>query len=543
VSTEPAYRKGPDQPAVMDWSVGDILREAATESAERLALIWPGNEEQGSPSRSWTFAELLDSSEAVARALLGRFEPGERVAVWAPNIPEWLLLQFGCALAGLTLVTVNPAYRPKELGYVLGQSRSSGVFLVPEHRGSPMAAFMDQVRPTLPELREIISFAEWDDFVATGSATQRLPVVTPDDPAQIQYTSGTTGFPKGAVLHHRGIANNALAVAQRYEVTPGERWLNFMPLFHVAGCTISALGALQARATQVLMPFEPGRALSLIERERCSLFIGGATMFTLLLEHPRFRASDLSSLRAVGAGGMVAPPEMVRTIESTLGIPFGIMFGLTEACGIATQVSLHDDSVDRAETIGRPHPNVEVKIVDPADGRTLPAGVIGEICVRGYLVMSGYFEMPEATAAAIDADGWLHTGDLGSMDERGFCRIEGRVKEMINRGAEKISPREIEELLLSHPAVAAVAVVGIPDPKWGEVVAAFIRPAEGEAPSEQELFAFCRRHLAPYKTPKHWVFVEEFPLTPAGKIQKFVLRDRFVASAPGGPERPALVQG
>jgi fatty-acyl-CoA synthase len=527
-----SYWRETDEHELRETTVGDLLREAAETVPGGAALVSRGPDPAS--RRLWTFSELAAEAEAVAHALLGRFEPGERVAVWAPNIPEWLLLQFGAALAGVTLVTVNPAYRPSELAYVLGQSRSAGVFFVPEFRGSPMAAFLDEVRGGLPELREAVPFQEWDEFVASGSKLERLPVVQPDDAAQIQYTSGTTGFPKGAVLHHRGITNNARFVARRYEVEPHDRWLNFMPLFHVAGCTITALGALASHATQVLCGFEPDLVLELAETERCSLFIAGATMVSMMAERPAFGSRDLSSLRTVGFGGMTAPPELVRHVEASLGVRVGIMFGLTEACGIATQVGLGDSEADRAETVGRAHPWTEVKIADLASGEILPTGQIGEICVRGYLVMTGYFEMPEATAAAIDPDGWLHTGDLGSMDERGFCRVEGRVKELINRGAEKISPMEIEAVLLSHPGVVGAAVVGIPDPKWGEVVAAFVRPAPGWSPDPDELFALCRARLAPYKTPKHWTFVDALPLTPSGKVQKHLLRDRFVANPEAG---------
>jgi fatty-acyl-CoA synthase len=529
---EESYWPATHQDEVRETTVGGLLLDAAERASDEPGLVARSNDPLS--RREWTYGELAADANAVARALLGRFEPGERVAVWAPNIAEWYLLQLGAALAGVVLVTVNPAYRPAELSYVLRQSRAAGVFLVPEFRGSPMASFLDEVRPDLPELREVVSFAGWAPFVGSGSALERLPAVGPSDPAQIQYTSGTTGFPKGVVLHHRGITNNARFIARRYEVAPGERWLNFMPLFHVAGCTISALGSLAAQATQVLCGFEPGLVLEVIEAERCALFVAGATMIAMLADHPSFATRDLSSLRTIGFGGMTAPPALVQRVEQSLGVRVGIMFGLTEACGIATQVCLGDADKDRAETVGRAHPATEVKIAELGSGRVLPLGAVGELCVRGYLVMTGYFEMPDATAAAIDADGWLHTGDLGTMDERGFCRVAGRVKELINRGAEKISPVEIEEVLVAHPGVAAAAVVGIPDPIWGEVIAAFVQPSEGWAPDAEELFALCRRRLAPYKTPRHWTFVDSFPLTPSGKVQKHVLRDRFVAERETG---------
>jgi fatty-acyl-CoA synthase len=357
-----------------------------------------------------------------------------------------------------------------------------------------------------------------------------LPHVRPEDPSQIQYTSGTTGFPKGALLHHRGITNNARLIAQRLQAPSGGTWLNPMPLFHVAGCVINLLGALQTRAKQVLCPFDPGLLLELIESERGNSLVAASTMLIMLMEHPDFARRDLSSLRSLALGGMLIPPDLVRRAEATLGIPVGIVFGMTELCGIATQTRPDDLPEDRARTIGRALPQTEVKIVDLRTGEVVPPGTIGEICVRGYLVMTEYFEMPEATEATVERDGWLHTGDLGIMDERGYARIEGRVKELIIRGAENISPREIEDLLHAHPGVGGAAVIGVPDPLYGEQVAAFIRPAPGCSPTREELFAYCREHLAPHKTPRYWVFVEQLPMTPAGKVQKFLLREQFLSS-------------
>jgi fatty-acyl-CoA synthase len=482
--------------------------------------------------RRWTYRELLEQSEGVARALLGRFAPGERVAVWANSLPEWVLLEFGAALAGLTLVTVNPAHRSGELAYVLKQSRASGIFLLSEYRGNPMAATLEVLRPGLAELREATLFSEWDAFCASGSPTERLPVVQPEDPAQIQYTSGTTGFPKGAVLYHRGITNNARLFMQRQGIGCGDVYVNAMPLFHTGGCVMGTLGSVQQLATHVLMPyFDPALELALIESERATQFVGVPTMLMALLEHPDFPKRDLSSLRSALSGGATVPPELVRRIESALGIPLLIVFGQTEASPLLTQTRLDDTLEDRATTLGQPLPQTEVQIVDPATGQVVPPGTVGELCTRGYLVMHGYFENPAATAAAIDVDGWLHTGDLGSMDERGYCHIEGRLKDMIIRGGENVYPREIEQLLFSHPQVADVAVLGLPDPRWGEQVAAFVRPVPGQQPTAKELFAYCRQHLAPHKTPRYWEFVESFPLTPSGKVQKFVLRDRVVAAA------------
>jgi fatty-acyl-CoA synthase len=524
--TNRSVQHGDRTPTLESWTVGRLLADAARDSADHIALVAV---DAALARRRWTYAELLADAERTARALLVRFTPGEHVAVWAPNIPEWLLLQLGSGLAGITLVTVNPAYRASELAYVLKQSRAAGIFYVPEFRGTPMAAFVAEVRARLPELRETVSFADWSAFRASASSAP-LPDVQPGDPAQIQYTSGTTGSPKGALLHHHGLTNNARFIAERNQIACGATWLNQMPLFHIAGCQINALGAIWARAQQVLCNFDPGLVLELIEAERVEFMVGAPTMYRMMIDHPSFAGRDLSSLRLVCAGGMVVPPSLVRTFEERFGIRFTIVYGMTESCGISTQTTPDDSLNDKASTVGRPLPHADVKIADPRTGETVPVGAVGEICVRGYLVMSGYFEMPEATRAAIDAEGWLHSGDLGRLDSRGYLAIEGRVKDIIIRGGENIYPREIEDLLATHPAVAAIAVVGLPDDVYGEQVGAFVRLRPGQIADARELGTFCRRALAPYKTPKIWEFVDELPLTPSGKVQKFLLRERWLRS-------------
>jgi acyl-CoA synthetase (AMP-forming)/AMP-acid ligase II len=523
----PADRSQP----VLDLTVGQALRDAAAEAPDAIALM----EAAVGPAarRRWSYAELLAASERAARALLGRFAPGERVAVWANNIPEWVILELAAGLAGITIVTVNPALRPQELAYVLGQSQADGIFLVPAYQASPMPEMVQQVRGGLPTLREAVSFADWDAFCAEAAPDRALPAVSPDAAAQIQYTSGTTGFPKGAVLHHRGIVNNARLYTARLGLGPGNVLLSAMPLFHTAGCVMSVLGAIVTRGTLILPPyFDPGLMLELIAAERPQTLLGVPTMLIGVLDHPGFATTDISSIRQVLTGGAVVPPALVARVEAAFGGPLSIVFGQTEASPIITQTSPQDTAENRAHTLGRPLPQTEVKIIDPVSGQTVAPGADGEVCTRGYHVMTGYYRDPDKTAAAIDADGWLHTGDLASMDERGYCRIGGRLKDMIIRGGENIYPREIEQVLFEHPTVADVAVVGVPDPKWGEQVAAFVRPAPGQAPDPGELFAYCREHLAPHKTPRYWTVLEEFPLTPSGKIQKFVLQERFLAQGP-----------
>jgi len=513
-----------------ETTCGDVLRDAARSAGDTIALVSGVPDPAG--RRRWTFGQLLTEAQTAARALLGRFDPGERVAVWAPNIPEWTILQFGAALAGLTLVTVNPLNRDRELTHVLRQSRAVGVFLVPELRDVSTVEILERVRSQLPHLRERVLFTDWAAFCATGSPTQQLPTVGPADAVQIQYTSGTTGTPKGAVIHHRGLANNARFCAAQLRLAPGDVLVNPMPLFHTAGSGACTLAPMHARATQVLMPyFDPALMLELLETEGGTVVSGVPTMLYALLDHADFTRRNLSRVQIAFSGGALVPPQLVRRIHESMGIPVAIAYAQTEASPIITGTLPTDTPDDQANTVGRPYPHAEVRIADPTTGGTVPVGRVGEICTRGYHLMTEYFDDPDATAQAVDTDGWLHTGDLGSMDGRGYCRVEGRVKEMIIRGGENIYPREIEMVLREHSGVADVAVVGVSDQKWGEQVAAFIRPASDPPPGHADLDAFCRRHLARFKVPQYWVMVDAYPMTASGKVQKYLLRERFTAGA------------
>jgi fatty-acyl-CoA synthase len=522
-----SYDAGPNRPPVRHLTLGAALAEAAAEVPDRVALVVGVPE--ASARREWTYGEFDADARRVARALLSRFEPGDRVAVWAPNVPEWALLEFGCASAGVVLVTVNPAYQAAELAYVLGHSRAKGLLTVDEFRGNPMLEIAERVRGECPELREVVRLAEWEQFLALAEGHDGpLPPCAPGDPVMIQYTSGTTGAPKGAVLNHRGLVTNGLHFFARMGMEPGGTYLTQMPLFHTAGSSMSMLGCVGMRCTQVLVErFDPGLVLELLETYAVNATLGVPTMYIALLEHPSFDSTDLSALRVVSAGGALVPESLVRSFQERAGVSFTIMYGQTECSPTALMNHTSDTVADKAGTIGTAMPNTEVKIADPVTGETLPVGGVGELCTRGYHVMLGYLDMPEQTAEAIDADGWLHTGDLAAMDERGYCTIEGRLKDMIIRGGENIYPREIEELLCAHPSVAEVAVVGLPDATWGESVAAFVRPVADASIERQALFDYLRAHLAPHKTPKHWFEVGQFPLTGSGKIQKYVLRERW----------------
>ncbi|MCP5026905.1 MAG: AMP-binding protein [Actinomycetia bacterium] len=522
-----SYLEADTSEEVLESTVGGMLRQAAAEAPDELALV--AGVDDPDERRRWTFAELLADAERVARALASRFEKGERIAVWAPNIPEWVLMEYGAGLAGVVLVTVNPAYQPQELKYVLEQSRSSGVFYLPNFRGNNMQDHLDAVVPDLPDLREIISFTEFDAFLDSADPNVELPEVAPDDPVQIQYTSGTTGFPKGAFLHHRGITNNARFCAQRLGLEAGGVYINPMPLFHTGGCVIGVLGPVAQRAALVsMLQFDPGLMLELIETEKGSLLLAVPTMLIAMMEHPDLANRDVSSLETVCSGGSTVPADLVRRIEQTLGVQFSIVYGQTEASPGITLMKPDDNPQDKANTLGPALPQTELKVIDPDTGDTVPIGVSGELCARGYLVMLGYFEMPERTAETIDSDGWLHTGDLVAMDDRGYTTITGRLKDMIIRGGENIYPREIEELLFEHPKVAEVAVVGLPDEKWGEIVGAFVRDADPADPAtEAELHSYLRDHISPQKTPKVWYHLAEFPLTPSGKIQKYQILENW----------------
>jgi fatty-acyl-CoA synthase len=498
-------------------TVGEVLREAASRWGGRPALV------AGLPEgakRRWTFAELARDAEDVARALLSRFRPGEHLAVWSGNEPEWILLEFGAALAGLTLVTVNPAYGAQELAYVLHQSQAVGVVVQAQFRERDLVAVAADVKGP----REVISMADWDAFVAGAVATD-LPEVAPDDIAQIQYTSGTTGFAKGAMLTHRGLVANSRLYAEAIGAGAGDVWVNPMPLFHTAGCGLTTLGALQTGGTQILPPgFDAATMLDLIAEEQGTVVLCVPTMALRMLDEQRRQPRDLSSWRLLTLGGAPVPPELIRRAERESGVTGLIGFGQTESSPYITHTVPGDPDPQRITTVGRPLPTVEVRIVDPASGEIQGPGQVGEICTRSVCVMLGYFNNPGVEA--VDDQGWLHTGDLGTLDAEGYLQVQGRLKDMIIRGGENVYPREIEDVLFTHPAVADVAVAGIPDEEWGEIVAAFVIPAPGTTLDADDLARYCREHLAGFKVPRAWYAESSFPLTASGKVQKFALRER-----------------
>ncbi|MBL0770055.1 AMP-binding protein [Sphingopyxis sp. DHUNG17] len=516
---------------LIEQPVGEILLAAADRFDDAIALI----DGQSAPGlrRSWSFRDLAADARLAAQALLEHFEPGDHVAIWSSNRPEWAIVEYGAALAGLVLVTVNPAYLAHELTHVLRQSRAKGIIVEDNYRGRDLCAIVAQVRTDLPGLEFVLPLSGWGDFMTTDTDRQ-LPKVLPEAIAQIQYTSGTTGFPKGACLKHRGLANNARLYAETIGAREGDVWINAMPMFHTAGCGLATLGALQTGGTQVMAPgFDADRMLDLFEHLRGTITLCVPTMLTRMLEVQEKAPRDLTTWRLVTLGGAPVPPELVRRAQRVAGVEVGIGFGQTESSPYLTHTLPADPHPQWAETIGRPLPQTEVKIIDPASGAVQPIGVSGEICARGYCIMAGYHDSEEATKSAIDAEGWLHTGDVGSMDEYGYCRVLGRLRDMIIRGGENVYPREIEDVLIAHPGVADAAVVGIPDADWGETVAACIRPAEAGQPSPEDLTDYCRARLAGYKVPRRWHFMEVFPQTASGKVQKFALRDILLSRASG----------
>lgn len=510
-------------------TIGDMLRRQAGLFTDAPAVkeLTP----DGEIGRIWSYAELLTDAERLAAALASRHEPDARIAVYAYNSPEWLLLELASALAGLVLVTVNPSYQKRELKYVLEQSRAEAIYYVEAFRGNPLKAIADEVCSELPRIKRRILLTDHQNLFE-GSEQGVPPQVSPDDVCQIQYTSGTTGFPKGALLHHRGLVQNSADVMRRLEMRAGDVFIHHMPFFHTTGCAILALGGLGVGATMLLAPaFDPAMIVRVIERERPRFLLGVPTMLVALMEEIQRVGADVSSIERMMSGGSMVAPELIRKGRQIFGANIQVVYGQTECSPIIT-LTRHDDP-ERAltETTGQPLPHIETAILDPRTNEILPIGQQGEICTRGYHVMAGYNDDPKSTANTIDSDGWLHTGDLGRLDENGFLTITGRVKEMIIRGGENLFPVEIENAMLEHPAIAEVAVVGVPDEKWGEQVACFMRARDEARPSVAELRAFMRERISPQKTPVYWIWIDEWPLTGSGKIQKFVLAEKFEEGA------------
>ena len=518
-----SYWPAEESRPLLDWTLGEALRAAVADAPDRCALV----EGRADPARCrrWTYSQLLARSERVAGALLTKFQPGERVGFWAANEPEWVLAFYGCALAGIVMVTVNPAYKVREMRHVLSKSAAAGVFCMDSYRGYDALAALDSARETLPQLREVIRVADFDALVDSAPNAPSLPRVNPLDPCVIMFTSGTTGEQKGVVFHHKGVINMSFFTQERGGLAEGGVFVNPMPMFHIGALGHAGVGAVMRKATHVLAAeWDAKLFMSLVARERGQYSLLVPTMIEAMLAHPERGVCDLSTLKNLVSGASVVEASLIRRTYAELGCAICNIFGQTEMQGVVSGVHRDDEALDQAETIGQPMPHVEVKIADPRSGAVMALSEIGEIQVRGYQTMIGYFNLPEETAKTLLSDGWLRSGDLGTMDSRGFLKITGRIKDMIIRGGENIYPREIETLLLEHPGVAMAGVVGVPDAHWGEQVGAVILAKLPEnPPTPQELHEYCRARLAAYKTPRLWYFVDTFPFTETGKLQKFKL--------------------
>ncbi|GAB5486777.1 MAG: AMP-binding protein [Parasphingorhabdus sp.] len=525
VKLEESYFPAQDNTPYREMTIAQVLREQADRLSDQKALRELLDD--GEIGREWTFSELLVDAEKVGRALASRHEAGARIGIFASNCPEWVLIEYGAALAGITLVTINPSFTPREVKFVLEQSGSEAIYYLPVVRGTELKPIVDEACDDLSAIKHRISIRDREALL-DGQDRGELRETQPFDIVQIQYTSGTTGFPKGVLLHQQGLLQSNFDVFDRIGVEEGDSYVCPFPLFHTAGGAVSVLGSLTKGATMILVSnFDPAAVVKCIAREKPQILGGVPTMLVGIIEAARSMNADCTSIRRSVSGGALVAPELVRGGQEIFGAPILIVYGQTECSPGLTHTWPTDSEADLTQTIGQPLAHMEVSIRDTGQNSVCPIGVQGEICVRGYHVMKGYNDNPEATAEAIDSDGWLHTGDLGTMDERGYCKITGRVKEMIIRGGENLFPAEIEAAMLEHPMVAEVAVAGVADEKWGELVACFMRAAEGEKPSVDELRAFIRERLSPQKTPAYWVWVTEWPMTGSGKIQKFELGKAF----------------
>jgi fatty-acyl-CoA synthase len=523
-----SYSRGPDH-ALWEKTIGQVLDQTVERWGDRLALV------SRHQSKRYSWRELRELADSVARGLwsLG-IKPGDRVGLWSTNCVEWVMLQLGCARAGAILVNVNPAYRTHELAFTLRKSRMKALFLWERDGRAEYAQILEEARhgQTLP-LEHVVFFGTpaWEEFLAEKSedrtAIQPVPI-EPGDVTNIQYTSGTTGMPKGVLLTHRNQVNNGKFLGQGMRFTERDRICVPVPLYHCFGCVIGTMSALASGAAMILpnWTFDARATLEAVEAERATSLYGVPAMFIAELGLAEFKNFNLTSLRTGLMAGAPCPVEVMKRVMGEMHCPeLTIGYGQTESAPTLTMSAVDDPVEIRVSTIGKALPCTEMKIVSVVDGSTLPIGERGEVCGRGYMVMKGYDDEAEATARAVDREGWLHTGDLGVMREDGYIHLTGRAKDMIIRGGENVYPREVEEFLYAHPKVADVQVVGIPDERLGEVVLAWIRLKAGENAAEDEIRQYCEGQIAYFKIPQHIRFVDEFPMTVTGKIQKFKIRE------------------
>ena len=540
-----SYVDGASDVPLLGETIFQNLRRTAERFGDREALVVA---HQGHRS---TYAELIEQCEVIARGLVARgVRKGDRVGIWAPNRYEWVIVQYSTAAIGAILVNINPASRTSELEYALNQSGISLLILAAAFRQADYAAMLAEVKGRCPELREALVLEDgWEALKRDAAKTsvdelhELEASLQFDDPINIQYTSGTTGFPKGATLTHHSILNNGYFIGEKLRYTEKDRVCIPVPFYHCFGMVLGNLACTTHGAAMVIPgeAFDPIAVMETVQKEQCTSLYGVPTMFIAELDHPRFKEFDFSSLRTGIMAGSPCPVEVMKKVQTVMHIPeMTIAYGMTETSPVSTQCATDDPLDRRVSTVGRVHPHVEIKIVDPATGNIVPRGETGELCSRGYIVMRGYWNNEDATRLAVDPARWMHTGDLATMDEDGYLNIVGRIKDMIIRGGENIYPREVEEFLYGHPDVADVQVIGVPSEKYGEEVMAWVKPREGATVTGDELAAWCKGKIASYKIPRHWKLVDSFPMTVTGKVQKFKMRE--VAVEELGLEKAAGVR-
>jgi fatty-acyl-CoA synthase len=549
-----SYVHGASDVPLIGATIGDLFDRVAARLPDHEALV---SRHQG---LSFTYGELREACNRFARGLLALgFGKGDRIGIWSPNHAEWIIAQFATPKIGAILVNINPAYRVRELEYALRQSGCAALIIGPPFKTSDYGALLREVCPELdtatpgrlraerlPDLRTVIAIGDqsvpgaytWEEVAAAGEAIStddlaaRQREQSFDDPINIQYTSGTTGFPKGAMLSHHSILNNGFFIGERMRFTERDRLCIPVPFYHCFGMVLGNLACVTHGATMVIPApaFDPRLTLEAVAAERCTALHGVPTMFIAMLGDAEFARFDLSSLRTGIMAGSPCPVEVMKQVVDKMHMrEVTICYGMTETSPVSFQSTTDDPIEKRVGTVGRVHPHVECKIVDRATGQVVPRGTPGELLSRGYIVMLGYWGNPEATAEAIDAGRWMHTGDLATMDAEGYVNIVGRAKDMIIRGGENIYPREIEEFLYAHPKIRDVQVIGVPDERYGEEVMAWVILHPGQEATPEELRAFCQGQIAHYKIPRHWRFVDSFPMTVTGKIQKYKMREQAIA--------------
>ncbi len=524
---------GPTDIPLLDETIPENLARTVAAYSGRDALV---SAEQG---LRYTYGEFADAVEDVAAGLIAlNVQVGDRVGIWSPNCAEWVLVQYATARIGAILVTINPAYRKAELEYVLNQSGISVLVAAESFSHSDYRGMVEEVWDRVPARQAVyLQTSDWDELLAGGAAVssdrlvKRAEGLRPDDPINIQYTSGTTGFPKGATLSHRNILNNGFFVGEACGYTPDDRVCIPVPFYHCFGMVLGNLACTTHGAAMVVPSagFDAAAALRTCEQERCTSLYGVPTMFIAELGEPDLDDYDLSSLRTGIMAGSPCPVEVMKQVVDRMNMnQVTIAYGMTETSPVSTQTSANDSLDKRVATVGRTHPHVEVRIADPESGDTVPRGQAGELMTRGYSVMLGYWDDDARTAEAIDDEGWMHTGDLATMDDDGYINIVGRIKDMIIRGGENVYPREIEEYLYRHPDVVEVQVIGVPDARYGEEIMAWVQLRDGAALDADDIKEFCRGQIAHYKIPRYIKFTDEFPMTITGKIQKYLMREQSI---------------